>query len=315
MPEKRKLRFIANPHSGTNRKRNLKKLLYANLDQQKFSWELYYTKYAGHALEMTREAVEKGCYMVVACGGDGSVNEIASQLIGTNTVLGVLPCGSGNGFAGHLGLGRDVKRAIQLLNEGTEVVIDACSMNGRPFVNLSGIGFDAVVAKRLHGSKIRGFWGYLKSTLRETLNYSMQPLEIQIDDLTFSRECLLVEIANAPVYGYGFSIVPLAKLNDGLLEILVAKKAPLWRYMLELWRFIDRSFHKSPLVETYQGRYVRIRSSAPTSVHIDGEGFDIENEAVYEILPGALKVLAPKEFAVRHKENQKVKPKLAYQYS
>lgn len=315
MPQPRKLRFIANPHSGTNRKLNLHNLLSKNLDPDKFYWELYYTQYAGHAVELAREAINKGCYMVVACGGDGSVNEIASQLIGTETVLGVLPCGSGNGFAGHLGIGRDVVKAIQFLNEGLEITIDACTMNGRPFVNLSGIGFDAVVAKRLHGSKIRGFWGYLKSTLRETLNFKMQLLEIKIDDLSLKQECLLVEVANAPVYGYGFSIVPLAKFNDGLLEVLIAKKAPLWRYMLEMWRFVDRSFHKSSLVDTYQGRKIRIKIASPTAVHIDGEGFDLETEAVYEIQPASLKVLAPKEFVVRQQIKTPRKPKLALQYS
>jgi len=169
MGEKQKIRFIANPRSGVNRKRNLADLINRNLDHGRFDHELCYTERAGHAVELAKEGVELGFDLVVACGGDGSVNEIASQLIGTNVVLGVIPIGSGNGFAGHLGLGRDVAKAIRHLNDGKPITIDTCTMNGHPFVNLAGIGFDGVVAKRLHDSPVRGFWAYLRYTLEEAM--------------------------------------------------------------------------------------------------------------------------------------------------
>lgn len=315
MPKKRKLRFIVNPSSGTDRKRNLAKLIKEYLDLDRFDWELFYTQYEGHAIELAKEGVEQGCYMVVACGGDGSVNEIASQLVQTDSILGVLPCGSGNGFAGHLGIGRNIRQAIRHLNTGLEISIDACTMNGRPFFNLSGVGFDAAVAKRLHKSKVRGFWGYFKSTLKETLNFRSRHFEIQFDNFKLDRDCLLVEIANASIYGYGFSIVPLAKINDGLLEVLVAKKAPLWRYVVELWRFFDHSFHKSSLVEIYQANKVIIRCSEPTAVHLDGEGFDLNYEANYEILPMALKVMAPRSYVIQQRIDLKRQHKLSYHYS
>jgi diacylglycerol kinase (ATP) len=313
MPKKRKLRFIANPLSGTNRNRDLSLLIKNNLNTERFEWELCYTQYAGHAIELSREGVINGCYMVVACGGDGSVNEVASQLINTNTILGVLPCGSGNGFAGHLGIGRNVTRAFRFLNEGLEISVDACTMNGKPFVNLSGVGFDAVVAQRLHGAKVRGFWGYLKSTTLETFNFKSQVFDIQIDNHQIKKECILVEVANAPIYGYGFSIVPIAKLNDGLLEILVAKKAPIWRYAIECWRFLDWSFHKSSLVEVYQARKVVIKTEIPTAVHLDGEGFDLKSEAVYEIQPSALKVMVPRDYVIQNRVDLSKKNKIEYQ--
>lgn len=293
----KKVRFIANPFSGANRKRNLARMLNDHLDTHLFEYELCYTAYAGHALMLAEEAVKKGFYMVVACGGDGSVNEIASQLVGTSTLLGVLPCGSGNGFATHIGVGRNIARAIQHLNEGRPITIDTCMMNEKPFVNLSGIGFDAVVARRLHGSRIRGFWGYLRYTLEEVLRYRNQKLEISIDGEVFHRTCLLAEVANAPVYGYGFSIVPPARFNDGKLEILIVNDAPKWRYLLELWRFLNHSFHKSPLVECYTGREVSIRPASATAVHVDGEGFDLDGEARFSIRPHSLRVLVPRSYS------------------
>ncbi len=289
-----KVRFIANPYSGSVRKRNLPSLLEQHLDTNKFQYELYYTKYAGHAIELAKEAVADGCNIVIACGGDGSVNEISSQLIGTDVALGILPCGSGNGFAMHLGVGRDVVKAIQFLNDGIPIIIDSCRMNDRPFVNLSGIGFDAVVADRLHGSRLRGFKAYFKYTLEEVFKYNMLPIEMTIDEQKIERTCLLVEVANAPIYGYGFSIVPPAKFNDGKLEVLLVKAVPKWRYLFSLWRFLNNSFHKSSLVECFTGKEILIKPLQKTAVHVDGEGFRFEGEARFSILPKSLKVMCPK---------------------
>lgn len=256
-----------------------------------------YTQHAGHAIELTAEAVKDGVDIVVACGGDGSVNEVASQLIGTETVLGVLPCGSGNGFAMHLGQGRDVAKAIQNLNNGKVITVDSCRMNDRPFVNLAGIGFDASVARRLTRNKVRGMLGYVLGTLKEIFNFKMQQLDIQVDGRKFQRSCLLVEVANAPIYGYGFSIVPHAKFNDGKLEVLIARKAPKWRYLLESWRFLNRSFHRSSLVECYSGKEVVITPENSTAVHVDGEGSKLNGGVCFTIQPSSLKVISPKAYA------------------
>lgn len=296
MSQKKKIRFIVNPRSGANRKRNLPELIQKYIDHSKFDVEVSLTEYAGHAIELSRQAAENGFSMVVACGGDGSVNEISSPLIGTETVLGVVPSGSGNGFAGHLGIGRDWARAIQSLNNGTVITVDTCRLNGRTFVNLAGIGFDGVVSKRLHDSRVRGLWAYLRYTLEEVWAFKMQQLDIQLDGKQIMRECLLVEVANAPVYGYGFSIVPHANFNDGLLEVLVLNAAPKWRYLLESWRFLNRSFHRSRFAECFTCKEIVVRSSTKTCYHIDGEGFDLIGEAHFSIVPNSLKVMVPKAY-------------------
>lgn len=297
MSYKKKIRFIANPRSGANRRRNLGQLIADNLDHSQFDHELCFTKRAGDAIELAKEGVAQGFDLVVACGGDGSVNEISSQLIGTAAVLGVLPCGSGNGFAGHLGLGRDVARAIRVLNDGVPIAVDTCTMNGHPFVNLAGVGFDGVVAKRLHDSPVRGFWAYLRYTVEEVLAYQPQNLEIQVDGLKISRKCFLVEVANAPIYGYGFSIVPQANFTDAKLEVLLIKDAPKWRYVLESWRFLNRTFHKSNLAECYTGSEIVVQPETPIGAHVDGEGFQLNGTARFDILPASLKVMVPKVYA------------------
>ena len=291
-----KVRFIANPYSGSVRKRNLPKLLDEHLDDEKFHYEICFTEFAGHAIELAKTAVDNGFDIVVACGGDGSVNEVASQLAGTNVALGILPCGSGNGFAMHLGLGRNVQKAIHHLNTGEPLTIDTCEVNDRSFVNLSGIGFDAVVAERLHGSKLRGFKAYFKYTLEEVFNYKMLPVELTIDGKKMERTCLLVEVANAPIYGYGWSIVPTAKFNDGQLEVLLVKAAPKWRYLFSIWRFLNNSFHKSSLAECHSGKNISIKPATKTAIHVDGEGFPFAGEASYSILPKSLKVICPKAY-------------------
>lgn len=292
-----KIRFIANPFSGAVRKRNLPSLLEKHLDKNKFEYEFCHTEYAGHAIELAKEAVANGCDIVVACGGDGSVNEVACGLIGTDVALGILPCGSGNGFAMHLGVGRNVVKAIHYLNTGMPLRIDTCQINDRPFVNLSGVGFDAVVAERLHGSKMRGFKAYFRFTVEEIFKYKMLPIELTVDGRKMKRKCLLVEVANAPIYGYGWSIVPPAKFNDGLLEILVVKAVPMWRYLFSLWRFLNNSFHKSSLTECFTGKNILIKPLNKTAVHMDGEGMPLDGEAAFSILPASLKVWCPKHYA------------------
>jgi YegS/Rv2252/BmrU family lipid kinase len=297
MAYRKKIRFIANPRSGANRKRDLPKLIQDNLDHDVYEYELCYTQYAGHAIELAREGVGKGDYMVVACGGDGSVNEISSQLIQTDTILGVLPCGSGNGFAMHIGVGRNVAKAVEFLNDGQAITIDSCHLNDKTFVNLAGVGFDGAIAKHLHTSRVRGFIGYARYSVEEAFRYKMVPMDIQLDGRTLRRTCMLVEVANAPIYGYGFTIVPHANFKDGQLEVLIANKAPKWRYLLECWRFLNRSFHKSKLVECYTAKEVVITPLEKTAMHVDGEGFDLDGEARFSIEPGTLKVMVPRAHA------------------
>lgn len=293
----KKIRFIVNPFSGISKKGNLKERIETHLDLSQFSYELCYTEYAGHAITIAAEAREAGYDMVVVVGGDGSVNEVAQSLIGSDTILAVLPGGSGNGFAMHIGMGRNVNKAIQKLNTGKILTIDTCKMNEKAFVNLAGVGFDGMVANKIRKSTLRGFWAYFKHSIIAAFTYQMQEFEIEIDGKNFKKSCFIFEVANAPMYGYGFELVPTAKFDDGLLEILFLKKVPKWRYLLSGWRFFNKSMHKSSLAESFQAKEVRIKPSIfPIGAHIDGEGFLLEEDLKFTILPASLKVMVDKDY-------------------
>jgi len=291
----KRIRFIVNPFSGVSRKKNIETRIEKELDHRQFSFEVCYTEGPGHATVLSREAVELGVNVVVAVGGDGSVNEVAAALIGTDTILGIVPAGSGNGFAMHLGLGRDIDKAIRILNTAQPTLIDTAMLNDQPYVNLAGVGFDASVAYRLKKSTFRGLFAYLYYAILETFQYQMQRYRIQLDNQeSFERECLLVEIANSPMFGYNFRIAPQAKLKDGLLEVVLVKKVPKWRYLFSLWRFLNNSFHKSSLVECYSARQIEINLAEEAPIHFDGEGFLSCHNLKISVNPLSLHVLTPK---------------------
>ncbi|MEM1322860.1 MAG: YegS/Rv2252/BmrU family lipid kinase [Bacteroidota bacterium] len=292
--KRKRIWFIVNPFSGVKRKINFPKLIDQHLDQSIYDYQLFYTDHAGHATKLAEKAVREGVEVVVAVGGDGSVNEVAAALIGTDTTLGILPSGSGNGFAMHLGLGRNVEKAIEFLNQGNVVRVDSCLLNDRTFVNLAGVGFDAMVAYQLKKSSFRGFMAYLYHSIRTAWKYRPGKYTIHFDGKQVERECLLVEVANSAMFGYNFQIAPQAKLTDGLLEIIVVKKAPIWRYLLSLWRFMNNSFHKSALAECYQAEKIQIVAEDEAYVHIDGEGFLSCHNLNFSINKLSLQVLVPK---------------------
>jgi diacylglycerol kinase (ATP) len=239
----KKIHFIANPFSGNSIAQTLPALVAKHFDEKEYDCVIKHTEYAGHATVLAKAAAKVKIDLVVAVGGDGSINEVARGLIGSETTLGILPAGSGNGFSMHLGIGRNPEKAMEYLKNGAILEMDTCKVNSIPFVNLAGVGFDANVARRIKGSTLRGFKGYLTYSLKEAVDYQMQDFEIEIDGKKINRKCFSIAVANAPMYGYGFVVAPSAKLNDGLLEVMILKAASKWRYIFEGWRFLNIYFY------------------------------------------------------------------------
>jgi len=205
-----------------SRKKNVPVLIDNYLDKTQFDYTIAFTEYAGHATELAAAAVKQQYDIVVAVGGDGSINEVADALIGTSVQLGILPGGSGNGFAMHLGWGRSVVKAKE--------------------------------------STLRGLYAYTKFAILEAWSYPIETYTLIIDGEVVSKEAaLVIEVANAQMFGYNFVIAPQAKLNDGILDVLVVKKVPKWRYLFSLWRFFNRTFHQSSLVQTFSGKHIQIQ--------------------------------------------------------
>lgn len=291
---KKRIQFIVNPFSGIGNKSNFQERIQKKFGQTDFEEvSVVYTEGVGHASLLTRRALAHNYEIVVAVGGDGAVNEIASELVHSPTVLGILPAGSGNGFAMHLGLGRNINRAMDFLLTGQVRMLDTCTLNGQPFVNLAGVGFDGHIAYRMRKSQIRGLMGYTKLGIEEALTYPIQSYEVNIDGETKDGEYLIIEVANAPMFGYNFNIAPQALPDDGLLEVVLVKKAPKWQYVLDLPRLLNHTYTESPVVERFACRQVTLTLPKPTAIHLDGEGFMETGTLDFQIIPNSLKVLVP----------------------
>ena len=292
----KKIWFIVNPFSGIYRKQRLPQRLRRMIDTTKFDYTIQLTEGPAHATEIAREAVAKGIDIVVAVGGDGSVNEVAAGLVDTDVALGILPLGSGNGYAMHLGLGRGLPKAIKALHHGKVIKVDTAKMNERCFVNLSGIGFDGAIAHALKSNKLRGFWAYFSNAVKQSLSYKAQLYEIQINGKRLERECFIIEVANAPMFGYGFELASSAILDDGYLDVSIINKRPKWRYIVALPRVLFRSFQKAPFVENYRCRELKVHLPQSTPMHIDGEGFFQQGDLHFSIHPSSLNVIVPQDF-------------------
>lgn len=270
---KKQVKFIVNPFAGVGKKGDFREQVDLHLDKSLFDFAIEYTTHAGHAVDISKKAIKENFDIIVAVGGDGSVNEIASTLINTNKILGIIPAGSGNGFATYLGYSRNIGNALKSFNTAKTITIDTCLLNERPFVNVAGVGFDAWVAYKTKKQASRGFFGYTKAALKETMSYQPKKYTITIDGKEIEREALSIEIANATMFGYNMKIAPLAKLDDGLIDLVIIKKAPKMRYFLSMLRFPMGNIHKSSLVEYYTAKEIKIVAHEECAAHLDGEGF------------------------------------------
>ena len=285
--------FIVNPKAGTNLQKHFRQSIDKHLNHKKFEYGIWLTEQEGHAAELAQKAVEEGYEIVVAVGGDGSINEVASALVGSEVILGIIPAGSGNGLAMHLGYGRDIAGAIKKLNTAEVQTIDCGAMNGRPFINIAGVGFDGLVSNLMKGSHWRGFLPYFLKSVEAGLSYTPRDCEIELDDQTLNLKCFAISIANGPMYGYNFQIAPDARLDDGLFEVVILKDAPFWQYFAAVPSMLNSKIYEADFVEHYAARRVRISAEGKNHVHLDGEGMEIEGNLHFELKPSALKILVP----------------------
>ncbi len=298
MEKKQSIHFIINPVSGIKRNEDLANLIEYNLDHRRYDYSYALTEARGHATQLAQQAVAKKIDIVVACGGDGTVNEVSEPLVHSKSALAIIPAGSGNGFAMHIGMGRDAQKAIHKINDSTQLCIDTCTVNGTYFLNLAGVGFDALVAyKAEHGGTKRGFGMYAQMVRKELLQYEAMQYQLQLDDEVIAGKYRLIAIANAAMYGYNFNIAPGAKLTDGLLDIVLIKDAPLLRSLLSSWRMLNKSIYKSALVEVKRCKEAKIKLDAPYYYHIDGESHTFDEMLHFKIVPQSLNIQLPKERA------------------
>ena len=292
---KQRICFIINPVSGRLRHKNIVGQINDGIDKQKFEISIKFTEAGGHAKLLCQEALENKFNIIVAVGGDGTINEVASQMLYSECILGIIPGGSGNGLARHLDIPLSVKKAIQLINESYHIKIDTAKVNDQIFISIAGIGFDALVAKEFAGSKKRGFITYSKIVATRFLKYKPKKYKLTFEDGTVIKtRALFIAFANSNQFGYNTQIAPNALLNDGKLDICIAQKPPLVEMPIIANLMLLKKIDKSPHVLIIQSSSVIVERSRNSVVNIDGEPMKIKTKLNVKVEPQSLNIIIPK---------------------
>ena len=292
MKSKQNILFLINPKSGVMSKKNLPRLIEECIDRDKFDYKIEFTQFAGHACELTIAAVDRGVDIVVAVGGDGTVNEVARSLVHTETALGVLPCGSGNGFARHLGIPLDLKKAIDFINRAEPVRVDYGKLNGKPFFCACGLGFDALVSTDFASGGNRGIIGYIHKTLVDWVTYKPEVYELEADSEKKKYKAFLIACGNASQYGNNAYITPFASMCDGKLSVSILKPFTSLEVPVVVGQLFSNKLNENSRMTTFTTRKLSIKRKKSGPVHCDGEPYVMDNELVVEAVPCGLKTLA-----------------------
>ncbi len=276
--------FIVNPISGHGNKTHVVSRL------RKKDCRVVYTEYAGHAEQLAREADED---IVVAVGGDGTVNEVARGLIGTGKTLGIIPKGSGDGLALHLGLSHELNRNIRTIENGKTAYLDAATINGRYFFSVCGVGLDAIISERFAKSGHRGLASYIEQAIRSWKCHSTERYKIEIDGKKMEHDAVMVTIGNSNQWGNGAKVTPLADSSDGILDITVVEDFKDIEIPMLAYRLMTGTVHMADNIHCYKGRNIKIEREQDGPAHADGDWFETGKTLEIKVIEHALKVLVP----------------------
>ncbi|PRY05384.1 YegS/Rv2252/BmrU family lipid kinase [Pontibacter ummariensis] len=293
MTKRTPIRFIINPTSGPKSRVDVPACIQKHLDLAFFEHEIVFTEYAGHATQLAQEAAAAACKIVVAVGGDGTVNEVAQGLLYTDTALGILPKGSGNGLARHLEVPMKIEGALQVLNQGHIRTIDSGHINKHPFFTTAGIGFDAYISSVFAGNKKRGLQTYLELVLKEVLTYKHQTVKASINGNELDTDCYVMAFANAAQYGNNAYVAPMADIQDGLLDVCLVRQMDLIKALHLSYSMLTRQLANEDSAEYFQTKHVQVKTEEPMLFHADGEFKGKSTSFEVHVEPQSLKVVTP----------------------
>ena len=270
---KRKIVFILNPHSGTDNKVKMPKLIEEYINHEAFDYEIVFTEYAGHAADIAKDCASRGIDIVVAVGGDGTINEVARSIVHTNTSLGIIPCGSGNGLARHLCIPLDPRKAISIINKACIESLDYGVINDLPFFCTCGMGFDAFISLKFAGAGKRGPMTYIENVLKEGLKYKPETYEVEIEDEKEPKKynAFLIACANASQYGNNAYIAPKATMTDGLMDVIIMEPFTAFDAPQISIDIINKTLDKNSKIKTLRAKRIHIHRSQPGAIHYDGD--------------------------------------------
>lgn len=304
--EKTLIYVIINPVSGTDSKHNIPELIAASFDQKITDLIIRITGYPGHATEIAKEAVNNRARYVLIVGGDGTVNEVAKVLVNTNTILGIIPNGSGNGLARELNIPMDVKKAIEIVLQKNTRLIDYGIANGHIFFCTCGTGFDALISDRFADEKKRGPLGYIRNILEAVVDFKSEEYKIIHDDGELTERAFIVTCGNASQYGNEAYIAPQANLEDGMMNVSILKPLNALEIPQTTLQLFTKNIDKNSKMISLVTRKLTIRRNQPGIIHVDGEPLETDSEINVEIVPRALHVLAPNKAETVKPKNENV---------
>lgn len=290
---KRRIRFIINPRSGINPKRNLPDLVRPWLDNDRFDADFVFTEYAKHAVALTKAAVAEKIDIVAVAGGDGTVNEAAGQVTNSSATLAILPSGSGNGMARHLGMPLDLKKGIQVINACRTVTMDTFTVGPHFAIGTCGIGFDAHIAHLFSQSKTRGYATYVKLVLREFSKFPGRTMSFEVDGQLVEKNLFLLTMANSSQFGNNAVIAPFADVQDGLLDISMVSPFPAWKAPSLILRLMRNTLHQLKYFTGMTGKNIVVRNPGTRKIHIDGEPLEISGDFKVQMVPASLRIIVP----------------------
>lgn len=289
---KKRMLLIVNPISGVGRQKKIERLLRSNLDQDLYDYEVRYTEYIHHGAELAREGAHEGFDVIVAVGGDGSINDVIRGIHGSDATLGIIPCGSGNGLARCMKIPLAPAWAIRVLNQDNVGLIDTITLNGKYHIaSIAGVGFDAYIARLMQTAKQRGFSAYLNFILREYPSYKEKDYTLVVDGKEIRRKAWFATFANSNQFGYNAAVAPQAKLDDGLIDISIVDKIPIEHVPITGPLLYANHFELSQHVEMFKAHEVWVGGNADRWVNIDGEGEEVGEELHFVNHKQSLKVL------------------------
>lgn len=266
-----KIGIIVNPVSGTEKARKKAKKMVRALEEH-FCIQAVYTAYAGHGIELTQQAIAQGITTLVAVGGDGTVNEIASALKHSHTALMIVPTGSGNGLARDLHMfGLSAKAVIKRIETNKTYLIDGGTANGKAFFCTCGSGFDAYIGHQFAQTKVRGFLTYIKLSLRAFKNYTPLTYQLQTAQGTQTHRAFVINIANNKQFGNNAYIAPMANLQDGLFTVTVIQPFKWYHVPYMAYSLFCKRMHTNKFVQTFDCNQLTLQIPPNAYLHVDGE--------------------------------------------
>ncbi|RQO32163.1 diacylglycerol kinase [Taibaiella sp. KBW10] len=293
MSAQKSILFIINPKAGVDRVKAIQDAIDKHLDKTLFEVAYAYTEYPNHGIALARNAAAANTDIVVSVGGDGSLNDVVTGLQGTKTILGILPKGSGNGLARAAGIPLKLEKALQVINKMNVHALDLGVANGHYFISNAGVGFDAVITKAFTGNKTRGFKTYLKLIHQYIWRFKTREWLIEIDGQQIREQAFMITVANATQLGYNFFVAPEAKLNDGILDVVIIKEHPrILSGMIGLQAFMG-ALQQSRYVTQYSGKQIKLTNPGNRMMQVDGDALACEETIEINVLHKAINVLVP----------------------